>query len=354
MNELVYPLTFEPQFRPYIWGGRNLETLYGRRLPEGIVAESWEISGHLSSPTRVATGAYRGWLLPDLLSALGVQLVGRNAEQLACDRFPLLVKLLDANQDLSLQVHPDDAFAREHEHGELGKTEMWCVLHAKPGAEIIYGLARGATRESFARESFAAALGAGALETQLHRLKVAAGDCVFIPAGTLHALLAGVVVAEIQENSDTTYRVYDWGRLGADGQPRPTHIARALQVINYGQIEPGKVEPLPVAEGEGMVASRLVTCPQFVAERVALSPGAQYVGRCDGSTFEIWGCIGGHCSLHWAGEPLSLDAVRFVLLPAALGGYSLRADVACTLLKAYVGEPRETSWPPGKPVIPRS
>lgn len=332
MSVTIYPLTFQPVFRDYVWGGRNLETLFGRKLPPGIVAESWEISTHPSSPTRVDSGAWRGQTLSEVTAALGVALVGANsAQMLARGTFPLLVKLLDANRDLSVQVHPDDAYAMAHENGELGKTEMWYVLYAQPGAELIYGLVRGATRESFC-----AALRENRLETQLRRLPIASGNAIFIPAGTVHALLAGVVVAEIQQNSDVTYRVYDWGRLGANGLPRPLHIDKALEVIDFEQTEPGLVEPEILYSAEGLTCTRLVHCPQFTVERIDLAAKATYYGCCDGSTFEIWGCIAGSCQVHWAGEAVKLEAIRFALLPAALGEYTLRAEQASTLLKAYM------------------
>ncbi len=332
MLTTIYPLTFEPVFRDYVWGGRNLEALFGRKLPPGIIAESWEISAHPSSPTRVDAGAWRGQTLPEIMATLGTALVGTNSAQtLARGTFPLLVKLLDANRDLSVQVHPDDEYAMAHEGGELGKTEMWYVLHARPGAELIYGLARGVTRESFC-----AALRENRLETQLHRLPIAPGDAIFIPAGTVHALLAGVVVAEIQQTSDVTYRVYDWGRLGANGLPRPLHIDKALEVINFEQIEPGPVEPKTLYVSEGLTHVRLVYCPQFTVERIDLAPDATYHGHCDGSTFEIWGCVAGSCQVQWSGEPVELEAIRFALFPAALGEYGLRAKRASTLLKVYV------------------
>jgi mannose-6-phosphate isomerase len=333
MAERIYPLTFEPVFRDYVWGGRALETLYGRALPPGIVAESWEISGHASSPTCVDAGHWRGRTLPEVLAELGSELVGSNSQaMLARGRFPLLVKLLDANQPLSVQVHPDDAYAAVHEHGELGKTEMWYILHAQPEAELIYGLAAGATRASFAR-----ALEAGTLEGQLHRLKVRAGDSVFIPAGTVHALLAGMVVAEIQQNSDTTYRVYDWGRVGPDGKPRALHVAQALDVINWARVEPGAIAPRALPAEHGCARWALVEAEQFTVERVELTASATFRGCCDGTTFEIWGCIAGEALVQSDAAPVTLPAVRFCLLPAALGAFRIAARSGATLLRAYVG-----------------
>ncbi|NLG51020.1 MAG: mannose-6-phosphate isomerase [Chloroflexi bacterium] len=336
MTERIYPLTFTPEFRDYIWGGRHLETVFGRQLPPGIVAESWDISGHPSSPTRADAGYWQGRTLPEIMEALGADLVGsHSAEMLRRGKFPLLVKLLDANKNLSVQVHPDDAYAREHEHGELGKTEMWYVLYAEPGTELIYGLAKGATRESFQ-----AAIEQGTVEGQLHRVRIQAGDAVYVSAGSVHALLAGAVVAEIQQNSDITYRVYDWGRVGEDGKPRPLHIQQALDVIDWGLIEPGPVQPVTLADNAGMKWSRLVQSPHFSVERVELAAGAEFHGRCDGRTFEIWGCMTGEAAVHWADEPASapvtVRAVRFVLLPAALGEYTIRATEQSTMLRAYV------------------
>jgi mannose-6-phosphate isomerase len=329
--EPIYPLTFEPVFRDYIWGGRNLERLYGRVLPPGITAESWEISGHPSSPTRVDAGPLAGLTLPQVQERLGEQLVG-TCSPWATDRekFPLLVKLLDANDRLSVQVHPPDAYALAHEDGELGKTEMWFVLHAEPGAELIYGLSQGTTAEAFR-----AALQSGTLSDYLHRLPVTAGDTVFVPTGTVHALLGGVVVAEIQQNSDTTYRVYDWGRMGADGKPRPLHVDKALEVIDYSIVRPQASVPVPLSEEDGLRRSELARCPYFVVEKVDLEHAACYKGQCDPGTFQIWGCVCGQVELRWAGDPLSLGAVRFVLLPAALRFFTVRALGSATLLRVY-------------------
>ncbi|MEA3408418.1 MAG: type I phosphomannose isomerase catalytic subunit [Chloroflexota bacterium] len=332
-RERIYPLTFVPVFRDYIWGGRHLETLFGRELPPGIVAESWDISGHPNSPTKVASGYWRGQTLNDMLEKLGADLVGtRSSEMLARGKFPLLIKLLDANAPLSVQVHPDDAYAQVHEDGELGKSEMWYVLHAESDAELVYGLSSGVTPESFRQ-----AVKNNTLETQLHRVPIVAGDCIHIPPGTVHSLLAGEVVAEIQQNSDTTYRVYDWGRVGEDGEPRPLHVEKALEVIDWQCVEPDKVEPEPIAIGDRMKRSLLVSDPNFVVECFTMEGGAAFSERLDGTTFEIWGCLEGTGRVRWTGQALPLEAVRFVLLPAALGEYVIEAEDSSTFLRVYVG-----------------
>ncbi|MCE5257894.1 MAG: class I mannose-6-phosphate isomerase [Chloroflexi bacterium] len=327
----IYPMTFEPVFKGYIWGGRNLETLYGRKLPEGIVAESWDISAFPGATTRVDMGYWKWRTLEDVAGDLGGHLLGTAVRERSGIRFPLLVKLLDAQRDLSVQVHPDDAYAAKHEDGALGKSEMWYVLHAQPGAELILGLAPGVTRAGFE-----AALKNGGLAEQLQRIPVHAGDVLNIPAGTIHALLAGVVVAEIQQNSDTTYRVYDWGRLGADGQPRPLHIAKALDVIAWDAPQARPVSPQLVAEAQGCTQELLVDSPLFTVERISLAPDAAYQNKCDGTTFQIIGCIVGAGKLAWSGAPLALQAVRFALLPAIMGDYRIQSTTESVWLRAYI------------------
>ena len=331
MTPRLYPLTFTPQFRDYLWGGRTLEQ-FGRQLPPGIVAESWEISGHPSSPTAVDAGVYRGCLLTDLVAELGLDLVGRRSQDaLARGKFPLLVKLLDARQDLSVQVHPDDEYALAHEGGELGKTEMWYVLRAEPGARLIYGLRRGVTPAQVAD-----ALRRGEVETVFAYLPVRAGDAIFVPAGTVHALMAGLVVVEIQQNSDTTYRIFDWGRRGPDGQPRALHIDKALDVIDFTQVEPGVYTPRLIAEAEGVRREEISRCRYFTVEKVTMAAGARYTGMADGETFEIWGCLSGTGGITGDFDPVLLPAIRFALLPAALGRFAIEATQEAVLLRAYV------------------
>jgi len=331
----IYPLTFTPVLRDYIWGGRRLETLYGRALPPGIIAESWEISGHPGASTAADAGYWVGHALPAIQAALGEQLTGsRAAWALARGKFPLLIKLLDAHQDLSVQVHPDDAYALMHEDGELGKTEMWYVLHADPGAELILGLQPGTTREAFR-----AALEEAQLERVLRRVPIQAGDAVVVPAGAVHALLGGTVVTEIQQSSDTTYCVYDWGRGGADGAPRSLHVDKALDVIDFAGAPEGVTGRVLLADAAGLKRVELVRNAYFVVEELTLAAGATYTGICDGSTLEIWGCVAGQAAVEWAGEPVPLSAIRYALLPAALGEFCITAQVLSTCLRVYLPEP---------------
>ena len=326
-NEL-YPLLFEPVLKDYIWGGRNLEKL-GRELPpEGVIAESWEIAGHEDGTTRVANGRFAGKLLTELRQELGLDLIGsRSAWAQERGKFPLLIKLLDANRPLSVQVHPQDEYALEHEGNELGKTEMWVVLQADEDAEVILGVSH-----QISREDFRVAIKDNQLKPHLHRIAVKTGDHICVPAGSMHAIMGGLLIAEIQQNSNTTYRVYDWGRLGNDGQPRPLHVDKALDVINFEQIAPKLSPPKPISTEDGVRRSLLCENKYFVTERVEMDAGSRFTGNCTGETMEIWGLIEGNVTVN----DLALTAVRFVLLPAALGAFTIQADESATLLRSYV------------------
>lgn len=328
MFHTFYPLLFEPVLKDYIWGGRNLEKL-GRQLPPtGVIAESWEIAGHKDGTTRVANGRFTGLLLTELQEKLGLDLIGtRSAWAQERGKFPLLIKLLDANRPLSVQVHPEDDYALANEGNELGKTEMWVVLQAEPAAEVILGVAQKTTPEQFR-----AAIEEGQLEPYLHRLRVKAGDHICVPAGSLHAIMGGLLIAEIQQNSNTTYRVYDWNRMGADGQPRPLHVEKALDVINFEQVAPQICPPKIISSENGVRRSLLCQTDYFVTERVEMAAGATFQGSCTGETLEIWGVTAGEVTLNGLG----LTAVQFTLLPAVLGEFVVTAVSPATLLRSYV------------------
>jgi mannose-6-phosphate isomerase len=326
----LYPLLFTPVLKDYVWGGRNLERVLGRELPPGRVAESWEIAAHDDGASTVANGPYTGRTLTEVHGLLGLDLIGRrNGWAQERGKFPLLVKLLDASDKLSVQVHPNDAYALAHEGNELGKTEMWVVLHAEPGARLIIGLCRG-----IAPSQFRQAIESGTLEECLHTLAVKAGDFVCVPSGTVHALLDGVVIAEIQQNSNTTYRVYDWNRA-AKGRARPLHIDKAMDVIDFTCVEPPLPQPTPLPAGEGLQRSLLCHNQYFTTERIEFSAGATFQGNLDGETLEIWGVLAGTMEING----VTLRATQFVLLPAALGPFHARAVDETTCLRTYVADP---------------
>jgi mannose-6-phosphate isomerase len=329
---MLYPLTFQPVLKDYIWGGRNLERLYGRDLPPGAIAESWEIAAHVDGTAVVDNGPHAGKPLTQLHGELGLDLIGRRY-QWAQERgkFPLLVKLLDAQERLSVQVHPGDAYAQAHEGDELGKTEMWVVLHAEPKAAVILGVSAGTTATAFRQ-----AAAGGELEPYLHQLPVQSGDFVCVPAGSLHAILGGLIIAEIQQNSNTTYRVYDWNRAGKDGRPRPLHLDKALEVIDFDQVESSLPEAELLQEERGLKRFALCRNNYFTAERLEMGPGKVFYGHAGGDSLEIWGTIGGTAVAAGNGHAVSLPAVRFTLIPAALGDFALTSGrEGAVLLRAY-------------------
>ena len=346
---LAGPLTFEPRYRDYVWGGRNLARVLGRDLPPGVVAESWEVSAHATAPTVADRGPLRGRTLLELAAEHGAALVGRNAERAyGPGRFPLLVKLLDAAQPLSVQVHPDDARAALRGDGELGKTEMWHVLHADPGAEVVLGLRDGTDERALRR-----ACADSRIEELLNRAAVKAGDSILVPAGTVHAILGGAVLLEVQQDSDVTYRLHDWGRTGADGRPRPLHLEEAIGAIDFAGPAP-RVRPLAgaasgaarapttvSAAGEGVDRQVLASCPAFVVERLRLPKGAELERRVDPASCEVWGVLEGRARLSPSdrARAVTLPAVRFALLPAAMGTFTVRTTRGAVAVRAYVPSP---------------
>lgn len=330
---LAAPLTFSPCLKDYMWGGHSLARLTGRTPPGGAVAESWEISGHPAGPSIVDRGPLRGLGLPEVAARYGEELVGRRARgPVARGGFPLLVKLLDANHALSVQVHPDDDYAALHDLGESGKTEMWYVLEAAAGARIVHGLEPGTDRAALRR-----AIAAGRVRDCLRRVPVAPGDAVMVPAGTVHGILSGIVLVEIQQSADTTYRIYDWDRAGPDGRPRALHVGRALEAIDFSRPDPAVVEPRVVEAGSGVRREVVAECEAFVVERVILKAGAVFERVLDGETFEAWGVVSGGASFRARGGPsLEVAAVGFTLLPAAMGRCRIRARGGSVLLRSYL------------------
>lgn len=221
-------LRFVPVYQERVWGGRSLESLYGRVLPkEGVpYGESWEICDRAEAQSEVAEGPLKGWTLHDLWTQARVEVFGENHAGHPSERFPLLIKILDAAEDLSIQVHPNDE-TQALVHGEA-KSESWFIAAAKPGAKLYAGLEEGVTRESFAQ-----AMEDGSVAGQVRSLAAEPGSAVAIHGGVMHAIGAGLVIFEIQQNSDTTYRVFDWNRVGLDGKPRELHKEQAMMVTDF-------------------------------------------------------------------------------------------------------------------------
>ncbi len=315
---MLYPLKFIPAVKDYIWGGRGLEKI-GKILPEGIVAESWEISGHPDGLGPVADGALAGRTLPELMKEFGAELIGHALPEAALSTFPLLVKFIDANDRLSVQVHPDDAYANAHENGGLGKTEMWVVLAAEPGAKLVYGLRPGVTKDGFA-----AAVEKGDIAGCLNEVEARKGDAFDIPAGLVHAIGAGLLIAEIQQSSNTTYRVYDYDRTDTAGNKRPLHIAKALDVIDFSLPTSSNGAGKVVENGTGARQTTLVANRYFVVERCEVNGALS--GNLDGSRFELMILLEGSANLTYPGGECRVRMGDSLLLPATLGAYDLQGS----------------------------
>lgn len=317
-----YPLQCKPEFKERVWGGRALEQ-FGLELPEGKIGEGWMIGDHPNGTTTVANGELAGMGLDQIREQYGSEFFGSKGFSEKNGRFPLLIKLLDCQDDLSVQVHPNDHYERLPQ-GELGKTEMWYILDAKPGAKIIYGLKDGVTREQLAE-----AIEQNRILDCLNEVTAEAGDSFYIPAGTVHALGAGVLVAEIQQNSDSTYRLYDYDRLGLDGKPRELHIEDSLNVIAYENSGATYMKTNLNASGEWLTLAR---SPFFVTEK----------GRVEGNwplqtspeSFVIHIICEGTGSIRWAYGELNVKPGECYLLPANLGSYSLEGSM--TVLRSYL------------------
>jgi len=301
-----YPLRFQPLFRRYLWGGRRLETMLGKSLGEGDdYAESWELVDHGADQSIVLSGPLAGLSLERLVAEHGDELFGRHV---GLTQFPLLFKFLDCNRTLSVQVHPNDAQGALLDPPDLGKTETWVVLAADPGSKIYAGLRTDVTRDDLRQ-----ALEAGNCEECLHAFEPQVGDCIFIEAGTVHALGAGLVIAEIQQASDTTFRLFDWNRVGKDGQPRPLHIEQSLEVTNF---ERGPAAPQQPQETNQPGRERLVDCDKFILDRQTLASSQTLGGD---QRFHLLVVIEGAISV--GATELSLGET--CLLPAAVGAVEI-------------------------------
>lgn len=314
-----YPIKFKPVFKQTIWGGRKLGQQLGKPIgPESNYAESWEVVDHGSDQSIVDNGPLAGQTLAELIANQRQWLLGDDVPQ---GPFPLLLKYLDCNRVLSVQVHPCDEYGAQMESPDLGKTEAWYIVAAEPGSLIYAGLEQEVDRAALER-----AIESGETESVLHSFHPDPGDVVFIPAGTVHALGAGLLVAEIQQSSDTTFRLFDWNRVDANGQPRPLHLEQGLEVTDYdsGPVAPRKCDP-SLSGWQPIVA-----CEKFVLR--LMQQGSGRVGG-DGK-FHIVTVPRGEATLR-AGENLTeLPTGSTVLLPAELESCELSVGSDSTVMEA--------------------
>lgn len=302
-------LKLKPACKDYLWGGSKLREEYNISSDLHPLAEAWVLSCHPDGPSVVENGPDAGLTLPQYIEKHGRGVLGKNCARF--EDFPILTKFIDAKGNLSIQVHPDNAYALEHE-GQYGKTEMWYVLEAEPDAFLYYGFKHPITKAEYKER-----IENNTLTEVLNAAPVKKGDVFFIPAGTLHAICKGIVIAEIQQNSNVTYRVYDYGRLGADGKPRQLHVAQALEVTRC-------VPPQPQDFG-----GHLAACQYFVAD--AVRGGAE--GVCDEDSFTSLLITDGEGVLSCGGEETAVRKGDSLFLPAGSGGWALAGTASALVCR---------------------
>jgi mannose-6-phosphate isomerase len=311
----LYPIVFEPIFKERVWGGRTLERLYGKHLPAAVpIGESWEISDRPGDVSIIGNGPFAGRTLRWLMDEHGVEVLGASAPAPG-HRFPLLCKILDAREKLSLQVHPPPRSS-----GQLGepKTEMWYIAGADPGAELFVGLRHGLGRDAFER-----AIREGRVADCFHRVSVRTDDAMFLPSGRVHAIGAGLVIFEIQQNSDTTFRVYDWDRVGLDGKPRELHIEQSLASIDFSDVAPALVAR-GAREDEAFSRRPLVRDPLFNIDLV--ESDRQSVASVDPGRARVIAVVRGQVLVDGGGVEIRLGPGQFCLLPASVAQARLASE----------------------------
>ncbi|MFZ3217577.1 MAG: type I phosphomannose isomerase catalytic subunit [Candidatus Acidiferrales bacterium] len=320
------PARLEPIFSPRPWGARTLAPWFPEKsnLAEPL-GEAWMTGAECRFATAPFAGQELGKVWPDLKADwTGTRISA------ASGSIPLLVKFIFAEDKLSVQVHPDDAYASRHEQaaGGRGKTEMWYALQARPGAEALVGLKPSVTPEIFRR-----AIADGTAEECLEHVPLHSGDAIFVPAGTTHTIGAGLVLCEIQQYSDLTYRVYDYNRRDAQGRPRELHIEKALQVIRFGPQHGGKIDPVRIA-GDGAARTYFVSCPYFATEKWEVAE--RFAATTSPEHFDLLIFLEGRGAIRWGSDSVEYAPAQTWLLPAALGAYELAPSARTSLLRTYV------------------
>ena len=304
----MHPLMLKPAVKDYLWGGTRLKSEFFLESQTQIAAEGWMLSCHKDGPSVVENGELKGKTLPEVLEIWGEKAVGKKGA--AFKDFPILIKLIDAKQKLSVQVHPDDSYALKNE-GEFGKTEMWYVVDCEEGAKLIYGFTENISTEEFIRR-----IEENTLTDVCNFVPVNKGDVFFIPAGTLHAIGDGILIAEVQQNSNSTYRVSDYGRLGADGKPRELHVQKAIDVtrceiptVPYGQVGEIKAD-------ENKTTRLLAQCDLFTAKFLKLKGKTEILNE---ESFVCLLCLEGESELSFGNEKIKITKGKTVFIPAGVG-----------------------------------
>lgn len=306
--DTVYIMKSEPAFKDYLWGGTRLRDEFGLKSDLDILAEGWMLSCHKDGNSTVSNGAFKGKTLREVIESYDADICGTDCADFR--DFPVLIKLIDAKQNLSVQVHPSDGYALEHEH-EFGKTEMWYVVDADEGAYLYYGF-----KEKLSKEDFKRAIETDTLTDILNKVSVKKGDCFFIEAGTVHAIGAGLLIAEIQQNSNTTYRVYDYGRVGADGKPRELHTEKALDVTVTA---PPTAEVIHDSDEKELT---LAECKYFTVKKHKLSGNIELF--VDNRSFASLLCVDGTATV----GDIEMKAGECVFIPAGYGSVVVSGDAS--------------------------
>ena len=316
----MYPIKLKPAFKDYLWGGTRLRDDFGKDCDFAKIAESWELSCHKDGNSVVADGEFAGLTLAQYIEKEGKSVLGTNCEKF--ENFPILIKLIDAKDNLSVQVHPNNEYAQRVE-GEYGKTEMWYVVDCDEGASLLYGFKHNITKEEF-RER----IENNTLLEVTNSVPVKKGDVFFIEAGTLHAIGKGILIAEIQQNSNTTYRIYDYGRVGADGKPRQLHIDKAVDVTNLCPAKPyPQSEPVDMG---GWTKKRLAKCEYFTVDVINVDTSASL--EADKSSFVNILVLDGGCVLSSEGnDAVELKKGDSVFIPAGLGKFELTGKCSAVM-----------------------
>ncbi|MBL4744993.1 MAG: class I mannose-6-phosphate isomerase [Flavobacteriaceae bacterium] len=321
-----YPIKFEPILKDKIWGGDKLKALFNKKSTRDDIGESWEISDVNGNISVVTNGVLKGLNLQEILTTYKGDLVGEKVYQKFGNNFPLLIKFIDAKEALSIQVHPDDVLAKER-HNSFGKTEMWYVMQAEDYGDLIVGFNKDVSKESYVEH-----LESKKLMEIMNQEKVKKGACYFIPTGRIHAIGAGVLLAEIQQTSDITYRIYDWDRVDDQGNGRELHTEMALDAIDYKASEKYTTDYDTVVNA----SSPMVDCEYFTTNMVAVD-GELSIENKDRDSFVIYMCVEGETSIHF-GENQSETILKgeTILIPASLKSYQLKSTVYSELLEAYI------------------
>jgi len=326
-RQLLYPIKLKPVFKNYIWGGRNLEK-FGVILPEGKTAEVWEVSCHPDGISTISNGVYEGLSLVEYISIMGKDAIGTDLYNSEYVSFPLLLKLIDASDKLSVQVHPDDRYANDNESGELGKHEAWYIIDAKPGAQIIYNVIAGIDKEDFIELVNKSEIG-----KSLNYMNVFAGDVIDIYPGMIHSIGAGIVLAEIQQNSNLTYRLYDYNRMDKKGNKRALNIKKALDVIDFvPNNRKKKALGIDLRINAGAHKSFKLANKYFSLEIYWVV--GEIEEHTDGSKFYIYLLIEGKATLNYLDGKISVKAGEAIFIPASIGKFTLEGNFKA--LKMYV------------------